>query len=270
MFSREIQMAEQELNTNVETQEQTQQVELSEIEVKAMNMGWRPIEEFDGPEDEFIDAKEFVRRAPLFDKIEHQSKELKNVRKALEALKTHYTRVQETEYNRALASLKEARKEALSQGDGDRFELIDNEITKVEKQVADIKQVQETPLVQDEVVHPEWQNWNNKNPWYQAVDYMRNYADQVGAKFAAQGMQPSEVLKEVEKAVRKEFPHKFNNPNKDSAPDVESSRQISRSSRKDNIELTEQERKVMNTLVSTGQLTKEKYLADLKKIKGIS
>ena len=256
-------------NTNTE-QVQDNTPQYTDLEVKAMNMGWRPMEEFDGPEEEFIDAKEFVRRAPLFDKIEHQSKELKNVRKALEALKTHYTRVQETEYNRALAALKSARKDALSQGDGDRFELIDNEITKVEKQVAEIKQVQETPLVQEEVVHPEWQSWNNKNPWYQTVDYMRNYADQVGAKFAAQGMQPSEVLKEVEKAVRKEFPNKFNNPNKDSAPDVGSSRQVSRNPRKDDLELTDQERKVMNTLVSTGQLTKEKYLADLKKIKGIS
>ena len=70
-------MAEQELNTNVETQEQTQQVELSEIEVKAMNMGWRPIEEFDGPEDEFIDAKEFVRRALYLTRLNISLKNLR-------------------------------------------------------------------------------------------------------------------------------------------------------------------------------------------------
>ena len=67
--------------------------ELSPIEQKAISMGWRPKDQFEGDEEEFIDAKEFVRRQPLFDRIENQNKQLKNVTKALEALKVHYTRV---------------------------------------------------------------------------------------------------------------------------------------------------------------------------------
>ena len=35
------------------------------IETRALEMGWRPKEEFDGNEEDFIDAKEFVRRKPL-------------------------------------------------------------------------------------------------------------------------------------------------------------------------------------------------------------
>mgnify|MGYP000971805459 FL=1 len=50
-------------NTNTE-QVQDNTPQYTDLEVKAMNMGWRPMEEFDGPEEEFIDAKEFVRRAP--------------------------------------------------------------------------------------------------------------------------------------------------------------------------------------------------------------
>ena len=45
--------------------------ELSPIEQKAIQMGWRPKEQFEGDEEEFIDAKEFVRRQPLFDRIEN-------------------------------------------------------------------------------------------------------------------------------------------------------------------------------------------------------
>ena len=81
-----------------EPQEQTQEKQFSAIEQKALDQGWRPKEEFDGDPDAFIDAPEFVRRGELFSKIEHQSKELKAVKAALDALKTHHSRVKEVEY----------------------------------------------------------------------------------------------------------------------------------------------------------------------------
>src|SRR5690349_15603602 len=110
-----------------------------------MEMGWNP--EFDGPDEDFIDAKEFVRRKPLFDKIEHQSKELKQVKTALEALKVYATTANETAYKKALSDLKSARKVALTEGDGDKFEIIDNQIKDAEKQVAELQQIKQTPLI---------------------------------------------------------------------------------------------------------------------------
>lgn len=236
----------------------------SEIELKAMEMGWRPREEFNGTDDDFIDAKEFVRRKPLFDKIEHSSREVKELRKALDALKTHYTTVKESEYNRALATLKAARKDALTNGDGDQFEAIDQEIKRVEQEAVSVKQIDE--IQPEPVQHPEFVGWLNRNPWYNSTPYMRQFADQVGLRLKGQ-MPPAEVLKEVEKAVKQEFPTKFKNPNKESAPDVDSS--DGKTSRSGGFELTEQERKIMNTFVRSGVMTKEKYIADLKAAKGI-
>lgn len=261
----------QEAGTPVPGEEQVQDSqqtpEVSDVEKRALEMGWRPKDEFDGDEVDFIDAKEFVRRKPLFDKIATQSHEIKNVRKALEALQTHYTKVQQTEYNRALAKLKEARTEAISNADGDSFEKIDTEIKRVEQEAAEL---QETQTIQDEPqVYPEFEAWTNRNQWYSSVKGMRDFADELGVKLARQGKGPSEVLKEVEVAVRKEFPHRFKNPNKESAPDVESGSGKNTSRGAKEIELSEQERKIMNTLVSTKVMTKDEYLADLKKIKGI-
>jgi hypothetical protein len=250
--------------------EQTEQEvsQVSEIEQKALEMGWRPKEEFDGDETEFIDAKEFVRRQPLFDKISHQSREIKEVRKALEALKTHYTTVRESEYERALTSLKQARKTALSDGDGDRFDALDDEIKVVEKQVESIKAVKDTQIVQDSQEHPEFTSWKNQNRWYESTGYMRKFADDFGTELAARGVPPAEVLKQVAQAVRKEFPGKFSNPNKENAAPVNSGASGG-NQRSASIEgsLTEQERTIMNTLVRSGTITKEKYLADLKAIK---
>ena len=60
-------------------EEQTQEKkapELSAVEQKAIEMGWKPKDNFDGEETDFIDAAEFVRRKPLFDKIDTVGKDL--------------------------------------------------------------------------------------------------------------------------------------------------------------------------------------------------
>ena len=46
------------------------------VEATARTQGWKPKEEFTGDPALWVDAKEFVGRAPLFDKIKGQSKEL--------------------------------------------------------------------------------------------------------------------------------------------------------------------------------------------------
>lgn len=243
----------------------------TEIEQRAMEMGWRPQEEWDGDPNEFVDAKEYVGRKPLFDKIQTQSKALKETNKALEALKNHYTRVKESEYKRALKTLQEQRASAIADGDGETFTRLDGEIKSIEAEAAEMAAVRNTPLVQEQPVeHPAFVAWKNRNQWYATTEYMKSYADQVGARLAAQGMIPEDVLKEVEKAVRKEFPQKFTNPNKASAPDVDSSRgNTSKSTKSLEAELTPQERRVMETLIRSDPktFTKEKYLADLKAVK---
>lgn len=255
-----------------ETNDAPEAPQRSEIEQRAIDMGWRPKEEFDGSEDDFIDAKEFVRRKPLFEKIENQGKQLKAVTRALEEFKQHYTKVEERALNAALQKLKDQRKQALSEGDGDRFETLDDQIKHVEGQVEQVKHAAAQPLVQDEPQAPaEFMQWVNKNSWYKNVGYMQKFADEVGLRYADDvkngNMSTADVLREVEKQVRKEFPNKFTNPNKSSAPDVESSRAPSTKSKSGEGDLTEVERKVMNDFVRQGIMTKDQYLADLKKLK---
>lgn len=248
-------------------QNDTQEVKQpTEIEQRALSMGWRPREEFNGSDDDFIDAKEFVRRKPLFDKIEHSSKEIKELRKAFTALTDHYTKVKESEYNRAMAALKSARSEAISTGDGARFDVLDEEIKRVEQEAAAVKNVAELPATPE--VHPTFVAWQNRNPWYNTERHMRVFADDYGRNLAAQGMQPDDVLKAVEKAVRQEYPNKFRNPNKDAAPDLDTGRQSG--TKKETFKLTDQERRVMETLVRSDpkKFSREKYIEEVKKLRG--
>lgn len=242
--------------------------ELSAIEQKALDMGWRPREDFDGDEETFIDAKEFVRRQPLFDKIEAGTKEVKQLRKALEQFKNHYSKVKETEYNRALAALKTQRKTALENNDGDRFELIDAEIKNVEKQAEEAREAQETPIVQDEPAVPaEFQQWKNRNRWYDSKRYMRTFADDFGTSLHQRGASTDEVLRQVEQEVRKKFPDEFTNPKKLAAPDVESSRQTPKgNSKKDDYPLTDEERSTMLSFERNKVMSRSEYIASLKEV----
>lgn len=263
------------IQKETETQEpknsSSKESDYSPEELKALEMGWRPKEEFEGNEEDFIDAKEFIRRKPLFDKINDQGKILRQTVKALEAMKKHYSEMREVEFDRALKALKNERKAALSEGDGDKFEYLDDQIKKVEEQVEIVRQEKLTPIVQEEQVHPELKAWISRNSWYDNVGYMRAFADDLGRRLAGT-MPPGEVLKTIEKKVREEFPQKFRNSAKDSAPDVNRSTGRGTQKKSDDLPLTEVEKAVMRTLTSGKNpvMTKEAYLADLRKKKGIA
>ena len=54
-------------------------------------------------------------------------------------------------------------------------------------------------------MHPDWQAFQSRNPWYNTTGYMRKFADDWN-KLSKSGLAPADVLKQVEQAVRKEFP----------------------------------------------------------------
>lgn len=261
-----------ENNTEVVAQTQVENTEnstpqYSDVELKAMEMGWRPKEEFDGADEDFIDAKEFIGRRPLFEKIEHQSKEVKAVRRALEEFKQHYAKVEEAAYKRAIDELKTKQKEAFREGDVDQFYAIQEELDSAKEQVQALKEAQSQPVQQE--VAPEFKEWVSKNPWYTKEEHMKVFADKYGMRLASQGVSPEKVLKEVEKAVRAEFPNKFKNPNQDRPSAVEGKGGSGGSKSKGgDYSLDDRERKIMNDLVRAGVITKEQYIADLRKAKG--
>lgn len=262
-----------EVNIETQPEQKTEEKEYSPVELKAMEMGWRPKEEFHGDEEDFVDAKEFVGRKPLFDKIESVSREAKSTRKALEALQTHYTKVKETEFQNALKELKQARSQALVDGDAEKFNAIDEDLENIAREKDQFMTDQRNIKVQDEPsVHPEFAQWIARNSWYETQPHMHAFAEQVGARLQgavrAGTMTPQQVLKEIEKSVREEFPNRFRNANKDK-PGATESPSRSGSTQKSSAEpqLTDIERNIMNTLVRGGHITKEKYLADLAKVK---
>ena len=237
-------------------------VQFTAIEERASAQGWRPKDEWDGDPDEWVSAREFVRAGELFKKIDDQNRTLKEFRKTIDELAKHNSKIAKVEYDRALKDLKAQKKEALEVGDADA-------VIEADDKIALIREAQKEPAIQTPQVaeiNPIFENWVNRNGWYNNQPAMKAYADRIGLDLGGK-MSPTDLLAHIEKEVKKEFAHKFNNPKREEASPVEGS--TNKGGKSKSYSLTDEERRVMQRFVkSVPGMTEEKYIADLRKIKG--
>lgn len=234
----------------------------SEIEQKAMDMGWKPRDQFDEDSGkEFIEADEYVRRQPFFDKIEALNRKVKTMEQGLEAFKEHHSKVKQVEYERALADLKKERLQAIEEQDAVKAFEVSDKMRELEKQ----KEQAATP--QEGVANPQFQEWLDENKWYVKDEDLREFADALGIMYAKK-MSPPEVLVKVSDEVRKKFPEKFRNPNKDRAPAVDTKGTARGTATGREYQLTDMEKQIMDKLIRSGAMTKEEYIKELKRAKG--
>ena len=257
----------------VETVTQTEQTNtpVSETatdsyEAEAREQGWKPKEEYEGDPEKWRPAREFVERGELFGKIDHMGKELKETRKALKMLQEHHSKVKETEYNNALRELKALQKKHLEEGNSDGYLETTELLTdlKAEQKAREVV-VQNTQPQPD----PRFISWTQQNKWYTSNQEMRDYADTVGAGYASRnpGIDPETVLDFVTKEVKARFRDQFVNPNRSKPSSVEGA--SAPAANKSSFELTDDERRTMNTFVRAGVMSKEEYIAEVKKMRGV-
>lgn len=260
--------------TQVQQNEQTQVVDntpdqsVDPYESQAREQGWKSQEEYDGEPGKWRPAREFVERGELFGKIDTMGRELKETRKALKMLQEHHTKVKETEYNRALVELKALQKRHLEEGNADEY-LQTTELLHDLKTEQKARQVAAEMVPQPQGVDPRFTSWVDRNKWYANDADMRQFADSLGLGYskANPGVDPEEVLDYVATQVKLRYKDKFENPNRNKPSAVEG-RSTPTGSKKDSVELSEDERKVMNTFVRQGIMTKEEYIAQVKAMRG--
>jgi actin-related protein len=245
-------------------------VEYTDIEKQALDQGWRPKDEYEGDPGKWVDASIFVARAPLFEHIDAQKRELKEVKKALKLMASHHAKTREVEYARALDELRAQKKTALTDMDADAVINIDERIDLVKEQIKqDKQQVFQEASQEIEAQHPEFVRWTDRNSWYGTNRTMKAFADAYGNELAAEGKTPPDVLRLVEKEVRSKFPEKFSNPNREKASSVESSSSPKASGGNGGFQLSAEERRAMATFVRAGALTEEQYIKEIKLQRGV-
>lgn len=247
------------------------------IITQAREMGWVPREDYEAAGKDvskWVTPEIFVARAPLFEKIENEVREKKQMRRELDILKSslndlkiHAERIRQSEYNRALEELRAAKRSALAEEDLIKADEIQERIETV-KEAHKAAPTAATPP--DNSAAEAFKEWVVDNQWYKLDEEMRELADAIGIRETRKGKSPDEVLQTVAKEVRKVFkdsPH-FRNPNKDKAPAVENGNAPppQRGNGK-KYAPSETERQIAKRFVATGVFKNEDdYYAELAKM----
>lgn len=223
---------------------------------KAKAAGWKPLEEFDGDPEAWVDAKEFVKRAPLYEKNHKLKRELAELKNALHEVKGHISKVSESAYKKAIADLEARRDEAIDLGDKEQVREIDKAIREAEAIKAPV-----------EAVHPAIADWEKKNgEWFYADKEISAFGMARAQAYLAQHPNDFEGAMEVmEKDIKRAFPEKFEktNPKRKEPPPVETGGNSPAGRTFGESDLTDEQRKVMKTFVRQGIMTKEDYIKEL-------
>jgi hypothetical protein len=251
-----------EVKTEVIEKKEPEKKEPNKYEEAARAKGWKPKEEYEGLPEAWIGAEEFLKREPLFDRIKQSTKEVKELKKTIESMATHFKKSQEVAVAKAITDLKAQRKEAIQIGDVDKVEEIDKAIDEQKQIKAD------TPTKQE--VAPEIVEWVEKNQWFNTDKEMADFAVAYNKTQIDKGISLSEALSKSAEAVKRAFPDKFtkNKERQQAPPPVESPTHEQGKGNKFTVtRLSQDQKRVYDQMVTRHKiLTHDEYFKSLELI----
>jgi hypothetical protein len=270
------------------------EVQQEQVEVKARQKGWKPQTEWKGNPEDWVDAKEYIGRQRLFDRIDDLKGELGRQSRKFETdlgtITSHFEKMRQADYERAKNELRSQLKEARRADDVDTEEEIEQELEKLEseKKAADAER-QKQKVPQQTGPTPEFQEWQSDNAWFGKDQDMTQEAIAIGTGYAAvhPDYPQSKVLEHVTARIKKLYPESFESEEsvqastKRSAPaSVEGGdgrRSVSTNKKARGLtvaDLNDGEREIMKVLIKRGALKtkaaknkisqEDQYLRDLE------
>ena len=250
----------------------TNQLDTESDEAKAREKGWRPKEEFAGNPDDWVDAKEFVRRQPLYDRLNTQSKEVKRLQKTLEAV-VKYQKDQEAKIReKVIAELESKKREAVKYADETAFDAAEAELKRVQEEKGfeldeNTGDEEPPPPAQPEI--PTFvTEFAKTNPWFETDQAMTAVMVDRTRSLVASGVTLEKAISQAKEYVKSEFPHKFSNPKKDRPSAVMSGSRAGDAGKGkiSESDLTPEQKDVMHFYIRTGTMTKAEFLKSLETV----
>lgn len=232
----------------------------NDAEDAARAKGWRPKEEFTGDGD-WVDAEEFLRRKPFFDKMSQQRHEIKRLQRTVESMANHYHKSVAVAVDKAIKSLRAERREAIELGDVDRVDALD----------AEIAQQQQAVVQPVNTVAPEIVDWVAENTWFNTDQDMRAFAVAFNENYLKANPQDigASLTKTLE-AVKRAFPDKFEHTQRKPSPPaspVESGGATHKPAKYDTNRLTTEQKAAYNAYVKQHKImSHDEYFQGLEAI----
>lgn len=185
-------------------------------EERAREMGWRPIEEFNGPREKFVDAEEFLERgetlAPLIAAqnrklkadLEKREREFAERLERMEKMAQRNAERERAEYEAKLKRLEAAERRAVDEADTDSYDAIKAERAALERQAPTQDVPRHQPAAPERL-----QAWMTENPWFQLDESAKRVAMVASQRAAAKGADLEAELQAATAAVRRSHPHYF-------------------------------------------------------------
>ena len=248
----------------------------TETEQKAMEQGWKPLDQWEGDPDTQRSAKEYLDRGELLGKIKSQNQQLAEIRQALAGMTDHNKRVYAAGYENAIKELKAQKLQALRDNEPEAVMQLDEKIDEAKEALQTIKaqpKVTQGPS-------PTTVQWLKDNSWYKTDRIMMAAANQIASDLARStpGIDEETIYATIDREIKKDFPHKFQKQSTSAPnPDGQSSRSAgagqpskgtSGSFEKLVGTMNETQASIARSLVKSGAITKEKYVEDWNKING--
>jgi len=176
-------------------------------EEEALSLGWRPKEEWKGPEEAWKPAEKFLedgeRMAGFVRKRLEKDFEtrLAGIERAANSALEAVQKQAEQERTELLAQLNEKKKAAIADNDLETLET-------VREQIAEVRETK--PQGPDPQALKAAEEFKAKHSFWQGKDWVvQNFADGAAGKLQARGLSPQEFFAELDTQIREAFPDRF-------------------------------------------------------------
>lgn len=203
-----------------------------EVVKEAESQGWVPKERFRGNESDWVDADTFVKRGreilPILRKnnenlikdLNATKEQLKEFREAAEEFKKFQKEAYErkaNEYEDRIREIKESRAQAISDGDGQKVNALDDALDQAKEDLKEAKQAVieadtvKTPEPAPQAMEPELQSWLDGNTWFGQDKRMTSIANGIGDSIRLEFpmLKGKAFLDKLDEVLAEEFPNKF-------------------------------------------------------------
>jgi len=258
-----------------------------EVQHEAESQGWVPKERFRGNESDWVDADTFVKRGreilPILRKnnenlikdLQSTKDQLKEFREAAEEFKKvqreSYERKAQ-EYESQIQEIKESRAQAISDGDGQKVNALDDALDQAKENFKEAKQsVKDVVSAKDpeptpEAIDPGLQVWLDRNTWFGQDKRLTAVVNGVGESLRLELplLKGQAFLDKLDEVLAEEFPNKFGKKQSPSSRVESGSGRQSRSGGNaqsyDN--LPPEAKSACDRFVKQKLMTREQYVAD--------
>ena len=258
-----------------------------EVQHEAESQGWVPKERFRGNESDWVDADTFVKRGreilPILRKnnenlikdLQATKDQLKEFREAAEEFKKFQRESYERkaqEYESQIQEIKESRAQAISDGDGQKVNALDDALDQAKENFKEAKQsVKDVVSAKDpeptpEAIDPGLQAWLDRNTWFGQDKRLTAMVNGVGESLRLEFplLKGQAFLDKLDEVLAEEFPNKFGKKQSPSSRVESGSGRQSRSGGNaqsyDN--LPSEAKSACDRFVKQKLMTREQYVAD--------